>query len=89
MLNSAPAYRSRYPFLQQPESAGKALADEFGIPFFETSAKDGTNVKEAFHALAREAVANLRATQSDEAGASGAAGVRKIATGKKKDCVVQ
>ena len=30
---------------------GKALADKFGIPFMETSAKTGHNVTEAFHKL--------------------------------------
>ncbi|KAI8545487.1 hypothetical protein RHMOL_Rhmol07G0043700 [Rhododendron molle] len=31
---------------------GKALADEMGIPFLETSAKDATNVEQAFMAMA-------------------------------------
>ncbi|KAG0454908.1 hypothetical protein HPP92_024200 [Vanilla planifolia] len=31
-----------------PFEAGKALADEVGIPFLETSAKDATNVEQAF-----------------------------------------
>ena len=33
---------------------GKALAAEFGLPFFETSAKSGANIKEAFHFIAKE-----------------------------------
>ncbi|KAE8660711.1 glycine--tRNA ligase 2 [Hibiscus syriacus] len=32
--------------------AGKALADEVGIPFMETSAKDASNVEQAFMAMA-------------------------------------
>ncbi|XVF79748.1 hypothetical protein PTKIN_Ptkin15bG0014500 [Pterospermum kingtungense] len=32
--------------------AGKALADEVGIPFLETSAKNSTNVEQAFMAMA-------------------------------------
>ncbi|KAJ8900316.1 hypothetical protein K2173_024956 [Erythroxylum novogranatense] len=32
--------------------AGKAFADEIGIPFMETSAKDSTNVEQAFMAMA-------------------------------------
>ncbi|KAL6597796.1 hypothetical protein ACP70R_046601 [Stipagrostis hirtigluma subsp. patula] len=34
--------------------AGKALADEIGIPFLETSAKDATNVEKAFMTMAGE-----------------------------------
>lgn len=34
-------------------SAGKALADEFGLRFLETSAKANEGVEEAFYTLAR------------------------------------
>ena len=34
---------------------GQNLASQFGIPFYETSAKDGTNIKAAFDHIAREA----------------------------------
>ena len=33
---------------------GKSLADSYGIQFFETSAKIGTNVTEAFQAISKE-----------------------------------
>jgi len=33
---------------------GKALADEYSIKFFETSAKNSYNVEEAFETLARD-----------------------------------
>jgi Ras-related protein Rab-8A len=39
---------------------GLALAEEFGIPFFETSAKANTNVEDAFFAIARNIKAGLK-----------------------------
>uniref|UniRef100_A0A0D9V210 GTP-binding protein n=1 Tax=Leersia perrieri TaxID=77586 RepID=A0A0D9V210_9ORYZ len=42
--------------------AGKALADEIGIPFLETSAKDATNVEKAFMTMAGE-IKNRMASQ--------------------------
>ena len=33
---------------------GKNLADSYGISFFETSAKDGKNIKESFHTISKE-----------------------------------
>jgi GTPase SAR1 family protein len=35
------------------EEQGKALAEELGVPFMETSAKSNINVEEAFFSLAR------------------------------------
>jgi len=42
--------------------AGKALADELGIPFLETSAKSATNVEQAFMTMAAE-IKNRMASQ--------------------------
>jgi hypothetical protein len=39
---------------------GKALADEFGIKFYETSAKLNTQVDSAFMSIARDIVERLR-----------------------------
>ena len=38
---------------QVTHAEGKALADEFGIPFFETSAKANFCVEDAFFSIAR------------------------------------
>jgi len=36
---------------------GRELAEEFGIPFFETSAKNDFNITEAFHRMAQDVIA--------------------------------
>ncbi|CAG9466549.1 unnamed protein product [Pedinophyceae sp. YPF-701] len=72
---------------------GQALADEFGILFFETSAKDNKNVAEAFLGVGKKVL--KRMAQADQAppadpgvvtiGANGA-GARKKAADKSKCC---
>jgi hypothetical protein len=59
------------------------------MKFFETSAKDGTNVKDAFSALARDVVESMLAAGLI-AGAAGAAGAAAApdAAGKKEKCSV-
>mmetsp|Transcript_65867 Transcript_65867/g.183526 ORF Transcript_65867/g.183526 Transcript_65867/m.183526 type:complete len:233 (-) Transcript_65867:118-816(-) len=44
-------------------SRGQALADEYGIPFFETSAKSGLNVEEAFIAIADDVRKRLQSKE--------------------------
>jgi len=48
---------------------GQALADEYGIKFFETSAKSASNVEEAFYSIARDIKKRLIDTQ--QPGATG------------------
>lgn len=59
------------------------------MKFFETSAKDGTNVAEALNGLARDIVAKMIALDVVDAPGSGTT-VRQLKDRKKdKDCVVQ
>ena len=37
---------------------GQELAAKYSVPFFETSAKSGLNIKEVFEAMAREIIKN-------------------------------
>jgi Ras-related protein Rab-5C len=92
---------SASPAAQIETARGKALADEFGLLFFETSAKDGSNVKEAFHTLARDAVRRLRAAGGGggaEGASDAAKSVKQLKDRRKqvegggkdgRDCVVQ
>ncbi|GFY82851.1 ras-related small GTP-binding family protein [Actinidia rufa] len=47
-----------------PTSNGQALADEYGIKFFETSAKTNLNVEEVFFSIARDIKQRLAETDS-------------------------
>lgn len=71
---------------------GQALADEYGMPFMETSARDGTNVTEAFHAIAdavRIRFQNQESTASsaqDSFRLSGQAGASDANGGRRGCC---
>lgn len=67
-------------------AAGKALADDLGVPFVETSAKDATNVEEAFLTMARTirervGAPNAAAPQAPSRVALPASGTRLDASG--------
>ncbi|PHT72070.1 Ras-related protein RABE1a [Capsicum annuum] len=47
-----------------PTSKGQALADEYGIKFFETSAKTNMNVEEVFFSIARDIKQRLAESDS-------------------------
>lgn len=47
-----------------PTARGQALADEFGIKFFETSAKTNLNVEQVFFTIARDIKQRLAESDS-------------------------
>eukprot|EP00200_Dunaliella_tertiolecta_P005975 CAMPEP_0202355150 /NCGR_PEP_ID=MMETSP1126-20121109/10166_1 /ASSEMBLY_ACC=CAM_ASM_000457 /TAXON_ID=3047 /ORGANISM="Dunaliella tertiolecta, Strain CCMP1320" /LENGTH=225 /DNA_ID=CAMNT_0048947721 /DNA_START=239 /DNA_END=917 /DNA_ORIENTATION=- len=49
-----------------PYSKGKALADEYGVQFFETSAKENINVEEVFTAIAKDVMKRLEQEQAQQ-----------------------
>ncbi|XVF05561.1 hypothetical protein REPUB_Repub05bG0182800 [Reevesia pubescens] len=76
-----------------PTSKGQALADEYGIKFFETSAKTNLNVEQVFFSIARDIKQRLtdtdskaepstiRINQPDQAAGAGQAGQRSACCG--------
>lgn len=46
-------------------SEGQNIAEQYGIPFFETSAKDNINITEAFEAIAKEIKNKIVATDKN------------------------
>lgn len=55
-----------------PSEKGRALAAEYGIKFFETSAKQNINVDEAFLSIAKDIVDRLK-ENPDHYGSTGGA----------------
>lgn len=67
---------------------GQALADRYGMKFFETSAKTGHNVEKAFNTLAADCVqAMLTKAAGDKSAKVDPAKVKHIKD--KKDCSIQ
>jgi Ras-related protein Rab-8A len=64
------------------EEQGKALAQELGIPFIETSAKSNINVEEAFFSLARDIKKQLIDSAATTSGASANVSLDNKAQGK-------
>ncbi|KAE8653691.1 Ras-related protein RABE1e [Hibiscus syriacus] len=76
-----------------PTSKGQALADEYGIKFFETSSKTNLNVEEVFFSIARDIKqrleesdnkaepTTLKINQQDPAASSGAAAQKSSCCG--------
>jgi Ras-related protein Rab-8A len=59
--------------LQVTEAEGAALAEQYGMRFFATSAKYNSGIKEAFDVLAREALAKAAPRRAAAAAAAAAA----------------
>ena len=53
-----------------PLEEAQQFADQIGIPLYETSAKEGKNVEEVFHAIARLVLKQKLETEAQEAAAS-------------------
>jgi Ras-related protein Rab-8A len=73
------------------EAKGQALANEYGMPFMETSAKEGKNVTEAFHAVADSVRLRLQAQESTSSAQpsfklSGQAGSSEASTERRRGC---
>ncbi|PNT76789.1 hypothetical protein BRADI_1g53610v3, partial [Brachypodium distachyon] len=56
--------RERLTWVVLPTSKGQALADEYGIPFFETGAKTNLNVEQVFFSIAKDIKQRLVKTDS-------------------------
>lgn len=67
---------------------GKELADSYGMKFFETSAKEGTSVKEAFTSLSKEILDAMLAHSEAAAAAAPTQKGGKDKKGKDKDCTI-
>ena len=54
-----------------PLEESQQFADQIGIPLYETSAKEGKNVEELFHAIARLVLKQKLETEAQEAASAG------------------
>lgn len=63
----------------------KAFADELGIPFLETSAKDATNVEQAFYSLASEILKRVSSQPTEKSGPTIKPGAG-VAVNQKSGC---
>eukprot|EP00494_Astrolonche_serrata_P016956 UN17131 len=72
-----------------PTSKGQALADEYGIQFFEASAKTNMNVEQVFFSIARDIKQRLSEADSKAEGGTikiNTEGDASAAAGQKSAC---
>ncbi|KAG7672076.1 hypothetical protein KSW81_004959 [Nannochloris sp. 'desiccata'] len=67
-----------------PYARGKALADEYRIPFFETSAKSGAQVEEVFLGMARDVMTRVRDAPGGEGGLGAAPASLRVGPGSRR-----
>jgi len=60
----------------------KEYADSLNVPFLETSAKNSTNVEQAFMTMATEIKSRMSSVQSGPAGKASSGGVNVTSPGK-------
>ncbi len=63
-------------------TTAKEFADSLGIPFLETSAKNATNVEQAFMTMAAEIKNRLQTVQSSTPGGQPVLNINKPPSGK-------
>jgi Ras-related protein Rab-8A len=67
------------------EAEGKKLAEEYKIPFMETSAKDNINVQEAFLHITKDVVSGLPSENGGGSGSDRGGNKADLSKGSKKD----
>lgn len=67
------------------EETGKQLADEYGLEFFETSAKTGHNVSELFQHIANNIIKDKKKTGAAPGGSRDTVSISKKADSSKTD----
>ncbi|XP_073020238.1 ras-related protein RABD2a isoform X2 [Primulina eburnea] len=69
-----------------PYETAKAFADEIGIPFMETSAKNATNVEEAFMAMSADIKNRMASTPASSNARPPTVQIRGQPVGQKSGC---
>jgi small GTP-binding protein len=71
---------------QVSKEKAQAMAEKWGIGYIETSAKDNTNVQEAFMTITKLIAPTLSLNTADELNLSGGRGLAEVGASEKKGC---